>query len=146
MMKTLITVTVLLFSLHSFAAKDSIVGRWKTIDDETGQAKSIVEIFAEGDTFKGKVAEIFNPTQPNPICDKCSGDKANQPITGLEIMWDLKENDKGKEWGGGHILDPKNGKTYKCRLRLQDEGEKLEVRGFIGFSLIGRSQTWLREP
>ena len=62
----------------------------------------------------------------------------------MEILWGMKKK-KDDEWKGGEILDPKNGKTYSCRLRLKDDGKKLEVRGYIGFSLFGRSQMWLRE-
>lgn len=123
-----------------------VVGRWKTIDDETGQPKSIVEIFRDGDEIKGKIVELINPKEPNPKCDKCPGDRKDQPIVGLHILSGLKESEAGVEWSGGQILDPNNGKTYKCRLRLKESDQKLEVRGFIGFSLIGRSQLWLREP
>lgn len=126
--------------------KTSILGQWKTIDDETGKPKSIVEISQDGEIFKGHIKELINPAEPNPVCSKCTGDKKDKPTTGLEIIWDIKETKKGQEWGDGKILDPKNGKTYNCRLRLQDKGEKLEVRGFVGLSLFGRSQIWLREP
>lgn len=133
-------------SLAAFADGKPVTGRWKTIDDETGKPKSIVELYFEGDTLKGRIAELLNPEEPDPVCKECPGDKKGKPIKGLEIMWDLKESDKGVEWSGGEILDPKKGKVYRCRVRLKDDGEKLEVRGFIGFALIGRSQTWLREP
>lgn len=136
---------LLTLPFFALAENTSVVGKWKTIDDETGQPKSIVEIFQDGDQIKGRVAQLINPTEPDPKCKDCPGDKKDKPVTGLEIMWGLKESDKG-EWSGGEILDPKKGKTYKCRLRLKDEGQKLEVRGFIGFSLLGRSQTWTREP
>jgi uncharacterized protein (DUF2147 family) len=126
-------------------AQEGILGRWKTIDDETGKPKSIVEITRDGDTYKGKIAQLINPREPNPMCAECPGDKKGKPIDGLEIIWGIKETEAGKEWGGGKILDPQNGKVYKVRLRPKDGGEKLEVRGFIGFSLLGRSQTWLRE-
>lgn len=143
-MKTLSLLFIMFVALPSWGA--DVVGRWKTIDDETGQPKSIVEIFRDGDEVRGKIVELINPKEPDPKCDKCPGDQKNQPIVGLQIISKLKESEAGAEWSGGQILDPNNGKTYKCRLRLQDEGKKLEVRGFIGFSLIGRSQVWLREP
>lgn len=147
MKKKLISLLLLsfLFPLFSFAQSAGIVGKWKTIDDETGKPKSIVEIFKDGETIKGKIVELINPTEPNPTCKECSGDKKDQPVQGLEIIWDMKEKTANKEWTGGQILDPKNGKVYKCRLRLDEDGSKLEVRGFIGFSLLGRSQTWHRE-
>lgn len=127
-------------------ATSPVVGKWKTIDDETGKPKSIVEITQVGDEFKGHVLEILNPDKPNPACEKCKGDKKDKPIVGLEIMWNMKETEKDSEWSKGEILDPNNGKTYSCRMRLKDDGKKLEVRGFIGFSLIGRSQVWIKEP
>jgi uncharacterized protein (DUF2147 family) len=125
---------------------NQLTGKWKTIDDETDKPKSIVEIYQEGDEFKGKITELFNPTKPNPVCEKCVGDKKDKPIIGMEIISGMKETKKGEEWAGGEIMDPKNGKSYKCRIRLKDDGKKLEVRGFIGFSLLGRSQTWIKEP
>ena len=106
--------------------------------------KSVVEIFQNGDEVKGRIVDLINPSEPDPVCKECTGDKKDKPIKGLEIIWGMKETEKGEEWGGGEILDPKKGKTYRCRLRLKDNGEKLEVRGFVGFSLLGRSQTWLR--
>lgn len=130
--------------LSALADSKSVTGKWKTIDDETGKPKSIVEIYQEGDTLKGRIADLIDPSEPNPLCKECPGDKKDKPIRGLEIMWGLKEKEPGEEWGDGEILDPKKGKTYRCRLRLKDNGGKLEVRGFIGFALIGRSQTWLR--
>ena len=128
----------------SAQAQDGVLGQWKTIDDESGKAKSVVEITKLGEIYHGKIVRLIEPDEANPVCKLCEGDKANQPVEGLEIIWDIKEVKPNQEWGGGKILDPKNGKTYKCRLRLKDSGQKLEVRGFIGFSLIGRSQTWLR--
>lgn len=132
-----------LLVIPAMAQSSGVTGRWKTIDDVSGQPKSIVEIFADGSEIKGKIVELINPSEPNPLCKECSGDKKDKPIQGLEIIWGLNEN--GGEWTGGHILDPKNGKTYKCKMRLEDGGKKLVVRGFIGFSLLGRSQTWIKE-
>lgn len=136
----------LLFAIPAFAENMTVVGKWRTIDDETGKPKSVVEITRDGDVFSGKIIQLINPSEPNPLCKECPGDKANKPIEGMEIIWGLHETKVGQEWGDGKIMDPKNGKVYKCRLRPQDNGQKLEVRGFIGFSLLGRSQTWLREP
>jgi uncharacterized protein (DUF2147 family) len=143
-MKYLFVLLFSLFTAVSYANDAALLGKWKTIDDETGQPKSIIEIYKEGEEYKGKVVELINPTEPNPTCKECQGDKKDKPVIGLEIIWGMKEKKAGEEWGGGEILDPKKGKVYKCRFRIQEAGEKLEVRGFIGFSLIGRSQTWLR--
>ena len=121
----------------------SPVGVWKTIDDETGKAKSLVEITETGGQLHGRIIKLFNPSKPNPTCEKCDGDKKDQPITGMEILWGLKKD--GGEWNGGQVLDPQKGKTYNAKVSLSDNGSKLNLRGFIGFSLIGRTQTWLRE-
>ena len=132
------------FFLPLSLAEDSIVGKWKTIDDETGKAKSIVEIVKIGEIFKGRVVELLPPENPDKICSKCIGDKHDKPIKGLEIISNMKEIKKNVDWGDGIILDPKNGKTYKGHLKLKDS-KTLEVRGYIGISLFGRSQTWFRE-
>jgi len=139
---------IILFALAVSCAvtrADGIVGRWKTVDDETGKPKSIVEIFKDGDQFKAKVVELINPDEPNPRCKHCPDDKKDKPVIGIEFMWDMKETKPGMEWSQGHIMDPKNGKVYRCKMHLEDGGEKLDVRGYLGFSFIGRTQTWLRE-
>ena len=136
---------ILLWTLLSSIvfADDSILGKWKTIDDETGKAKSIVEIYQTGEIFKGKVLEILIPEDAKRVCSSCTGEKFNKPILGLEIINGIKEITKNKVWGDGEVLDPKNGKIYKCRLKLID-AKTLEIRGYIGISLFGRSQTWYR--
>lgn len=123
----------------------SPVGRWKTIDDITGKAKSVVQIWEEGGKLFGRVQKLVDPDpkDPNPTCDGCAGPQKGKPVVGLRILWDLQKDGDG--WAGGTILDPASGKTYKCLVSLEDGGAKLKVRGFIGFSLLGRTQYWLRE-
>jgi uncharacterized protein (DUF2147 family) len=134
----------LLVTARAFAADASPAGTWKTVDDKTGQPKSIVEITEANGELAGKVKEVLQSDQgPNPICKECEGERKNQPITGMTIIWGMKKD--GEEWSGGKILDPKNGKIYGCKMHLTDGGQKLEVRGFIGFSLLGRSQVWERQ-
>ena len=119
-------------------------GKWKTISDKTGKETSIVRIWKENEKLFGKV-EMVLPQEgqdPNPLCHKCEGKKKDQPITGMMILWDLTQNEEG--WDGGYILDPDDGKAYNCKVRVVDNGNKLEVRGYIGFSLLGRTQTWHR--
>ena len=125
--------------------RDSPVGRWRTVDDVTGKAKSIVTIWEENGKLYGRVQNLVNPDpkDPNPRCEDCTGDQKNKPVIGLRILWDLQKDGDG--WSGGTILDPANGKTYKCELQLEDGGTKLKVRGFIGLSLLGRTQYWQRE-
>lgn len=133
----------LLGAAPAAAAADSPVGTWRTIDDATGQTKSIVEITEVGGMLEGKVLKVLQSDQgENPVCSECSGDRHNQPIEGMTILWGLAP--KGDEWSGGQILDPANGKTYKCKLATIEDGAKLKVRGYIGFSLMGRSQVWER--
>ncbi|PRD54782.1 DUF2147 domain-containing protein [Sphingobacterium gobiense] len=116
----------------------NIVGKWKTIDDETGEAKSIVEVFQKADgKYYGKISKLLIKPE-NDKCVQCKDDRKNQPLLGLEIIRGITK--KGDEFSGGTITDPKNGKTYKCSITR--EGNKLLVRGYVGFSLIGRTQTW----
>jgi len=126
------------------AATLSPVGQWQTIDDETGTAKSMVTLWLKNGELLGRIDTLLNPEEPNPICDECKGARKNQRIEGMTFVWGLTEN--GEQWDGGIILDPSNGKEYKARLRLTDQGERLEVRGFIGFALLGRTQIWQRLP
>ena len=125
------------------AAQDSPAGRWKTIDDETGKVKSIVEIYqAKDGSYAGKVAEILHSERgPNPTCDKCKGANKDKPVKGMTILWGLKAD--GDEWTGGTVLDPAKGKTYKSKVKLIDGGAKLGVSGCVAF--ICREQVWVRE-
>lgn len=133
-----------LFATSALAQAPSAVGRWTTIDDETKKPKSVITIYEEGGKLFGKIEKLFRePTEEqNPLCDKCEGTLKNQPITGMVILRDLKKD--GDEWTGGTILDPANGKTYKCKIAVQDGGKKLKVRGYIGMALLGRTQHWVR--
>ena len=138
-------VVSLLVCFSAFAAETTVgspVGYWKTIDDSTNEPRAIVEIKDIDGKLFGTIIKTFPKEGDKTECTECPGDKKNKPIVGLEIIWDLKKD--GDEWNSGHILDPKNGKTYKAKMSLQDGGEKLKVRGFIGFSLLGRTQTWLK--
>ncbi len=134
--------TLGLLSLGVHAA-ESPTGRWKTIDDETGKVKSIVEITQSANgTLQGKVVEVLQSDRgPNPTCDKCSGANKDKPVKGMTILWGLKPD--GDEWSGGTVLDPAKGKTYKSKLELLDGGKKLGMSGCIAF--ICRQQVWVRE-
>lgn len=122
------------------ANAQDIVGKWKTIDDETGKPKSIVEIFIKNGKAYGKIIELINPDEPNPICDLCSDDddRKDQKVFGMEIIRGLEQDDN--EWEDGTILDPKNGKVYDCKIWVEDG--VLQVRGYIAFFF--RTQTWQR--
>ncbi|MFT4196518.1 MAG: DUF2147 domain-containing protein [Pseudoxanthomonas sp.] len=122
------------------------VGRWTTIDDETGKPKSIVEIYkTDQGTLAGKVVQVLQSDQgPHPRCVKCSGPLKDKPVEGMVILWGLKP-DGDQVWSGGNILDPHNGKTYKSKITLIEDGRKLQMRGYIGFEALGRTQTWVRD-
>lgn len=125
-------------------AQTSPVGSWTTVDDKTHKPKSIVEIYETRDgTLAGRVTEILQSDRgPNPLCDKCSGDLKDKPVKGMVILWGVKQ--KGAAWEGGKILDPAAGKIYSVKMIPIDGGTKMEVRGFMGFSLLGKTQTWIR--
>ena len=127
-------------------AAQSPVGRWKTIDEKTGKAKSIVRIWEEKGKLRGKVETLFrDPGQDqDPVCHVCPEGTRGEKIRGMTILWDLAR--AGEWWEGGRILDPANGKVYRCRMQPMESGSKLLVRGFIGISMLGRTQVWLREP
>ena len=119
------------------------MGRWKTYDDKTGQVHGLVEITEEQGVLKGRILKSYDPLKPNPTCDLCEGENHGKPVLGMVFLWGLTQ--QGEEFKGGFILDPDNGKVYKAKLRLEEGGHKLQVRGFIGISLLGRTQTWVRE-
>lgn len=126
-------------TFSALAQRTSPVGKWKTVDDNTGETKSVVEIYEQGGKLFGKVLELFDPPKPNPVCEECASDDPRhmKPIVGLEIIRNMEQD--GKEWEDGDILDPENGKVYRCKLWVE-EG-KLMVRGYIAF--LYRTQTWL---
>ena len=116
-------------------------GRWKTIDDATGKAKSIVEISqAANGTLTGRIVELLDPSRPNPTCDECRDDRKGQPITGMEIIRGMRAD--GDEWSGGTILKPDEGKVYKSKMELVENGARLKVSGCVAF--ICKSQLWER--
>jgi uncharacterized protein (DUF2147 family) len=136
---------LVLTTVSAHAADLSPVGLWKTIDDNTGQPRGLVRVSQANGEYQGKVEKIFPKSgeDPNPSCDKCDGARRSQPVIGMIILWGLTK--QGDEYQGGEILDPENGKVYRAKMKLEDAGRKLHVRGFIGLSLLGRTQIWLRE-
>lgn len=143
LIRTAAALALVASTLPAFAATGTPVGKWKTIDDKTHEVKSIVEITENGGLLEGKVLQVLKSDHgPHPVCSECDGERKNKPIEGMTIMWGLKKD--GDEWSGGQILDPAKGKIYKVTLKLEDGGRKLDVHGYIGFSLIGRSQEWVR--
>jgi uncharacterized protein (DUF2147 family) len=141
MKKSIIFGLAVFFSIIFNAQGQTVIGKWKTIDDETGQAKSIVEIYEKSGKIYGKIIEIVNPEKRKSLCTKCSGENKNAPILGLTIIKGLVKD--GDEYNGGKILDPNKGEEYKCLIVLEEK-DKLKVRGFVGVSLFGRTQYWSR--
>lgn len=124
----------------------SPTGLWKTIDDKTGKERSFVRITENNGVYEGQIEKLLNrqpDEDPDALCKKCDGERKDKPLVGMTILWGLKKD--GEQYAGGEILDPKNGKIYRAQIKLIQGGQKLEVRGYIGVSLFGRSQTWVRE-
>lgn len=140
-MKNLLLFFLFLF-VGTYLFGQSAVGTWKTIDDETGKAKSYVEIYEKGGKLYGKVVKILTKGKENAVCDKCSDSRKNKPILGMEILTAVEPDGKN-EWDDGEILDPNKGKTYDVSLELLN-ADKLKVRGYMGVSLLGRTQYWYR--
>ncbi|RUL78283.1 DUF2147 domain-containing protein [Dyella choica] len=134
---------LLLGSAVAWAANDTPVGTWRQIDDVTGKPKSVIQITEDNGKLQGKVLQVLlSDDGPHPVCKKCEGERKDQPVEGMVIMWNVSKD--GDVWDGGKILDPKNGKVYSVKLSLTEGGQKLDVHGYIGISLLGRSQVWER--
>lgn len=145
-MKKLSTFTLALTLLAGSAwANTSPVGLWRTIDDNTKEERSLVRITEANGTLSGVVEKILIPARVDRVCDQCTDERKGQKIQGMTILRGVKHNASNKEiWDGGDILDADNGKIYKVRLKPIDGGKQLEVRGYIGAPLLGRTQTWIR--
>jgi uncharacterized protein (DUF2147 family) len=144
-MKNIFLISIILLFASTGLVAQSVTGKWKSIDDETKKAKSIVEIFEQNGKLYGKILELYREPDedPDPICDDCDvdDDRYNQKVIGLEIIRDMEKDDD--EWEDGTILDPENGKVYDCKLWVdEDDPNKLNVRGYIAFFF--RTQIWLR--
>jgi len=119
----------------------SIIGQWETFDDKTKEKKSIIEIYQQNNLYFAKIIKSYN-SEKNAVCKTCKGTRKGKLIIGLVIIENMKKN--GDQFSDGIIIDPENGKTYKCNLELITN-HKLKVRGYIGFSLFGRTQYWIRK-
>lgn len=119
----------------------SVAGTWTTIDDKTGAKRAVVSISDSGGTLNGTIVKVFPQPGDTGICTNCPGAFKGKKVAGLNFLWGLKA-DGNNEWSGGSILDPKTGKIYKAKVTLK--GNKLYVRGYVGISLLGRTQVWVR--
>ena len=138
-MKKFVTIICLLF-VASINAQ-TIFGKWNSTNDDTGKVDSVVEVYEKDGKAFAKIIEIKDPNRQNAVCTECKGDNKGKRILGLNILTGLEKD--GDEWSGGEILDPRNGKVYKCYIELV-EPNKLKLRGYIGFSLIGKTKYWKR--
>lgn len=141
----LLALSATCMAFSASANEASPTGLWKNIDDSTGKPRGMIRITEANGKLQGKIEKVFPaPNEDaNPTCKKCEGALKDAPVIGLTILSDLSK--EGDKYTGGQILDPDNGKTYRSQLRLVENGKKLEVRGYIGTPLLGRSQTWVRE-
>ncbi|RYG12531.1 MAG: DUF2147 domain-containing protein [Burkholderiales bacterium] len=139
--------TFLVASGAAALAQSTPVGRWKTIDDNTGEAKSEVVISESAGVLNGRIDKLLRKdADQNAKCDKCPDDRKDKPTVGLEILRGAKKAEGKDVWEGGKILDPESGTIYSARLTPVDGGRKLEMRAFVGMALLGRTQTWIRVP
>ena len=124
----------------------SPAGLWKTVDDNTKREKSLVRIVESGGVYTGKVEKVIDPDAPkDAICKDCTDERKDQPVLGMTIIRNMKPSAGDKNvFEGGDVLDPNNGKVYSAKLTLVDGGKKLDVRGYIGMPMLGRTQTWQR--
>ena len=143
MHKTLIA--LVLFAAGSAWAQTTPVGLWKTIDDKTKSERALVRISESGGVLSGRIEKLLAPdAKPDVVCDKCDDDRKDKSIVGMEIVRGVKKAEADNTWEGGTILDSTEGKIYKVRMQTADGGKKLEVRGFVGMPMLGRTQTWTR--
>jgi uncharacterized protein (DUF2147 family) len=139
-MKKYVFVLTLILTAN-IALSQSVIGKWKTIDDETGVEKGIVEIYEKNGKVYGKIVDILEEKHRDKKCSLCPGEDANKPLIGLTFIKGLEKD--GKEYNGGKIIDPQNGKSYKCYITLESSN-KLKVRGYLGMAIFGRTQYWYR--
>ena len=142
MKKNLQILAVAFFIGNSAVGQNIVIGKWKTIDDSTGEPRSIVDVYERGGKVYGKITKLYRKPgeDPDPVCDDCETDNPRfmKKIIGMEIMEGLVKDDQ--EYGGGFILDPENGKVYRCKIWVEDN--QLKVRGYIG--PFYRTQNWLK--
>jgi uncharacterized protein (DUF2147 family) len=146
-MRTVLPTSLLALLLSTplaHADATSPVGLWQTVDDVTKQPTALIRITERDGQLQGRIDKLIVApgANPNPPCRACTGALKDQPVVGLTILSGLKKDGAG--YSGGEILDPNNGKTYQSKLLLLDGGKKLDVRGYVGTPLFGRSQVWIR--
>lgn len=143
-LKSVLAIAVLAWATVPAVAQDTPVGLWKTIDDDGKTVKTLIRISESGGVLSGTIEKLLDPKAAT-VCTKCTDDRKDKPVVGMAIIRGIQRNaGDATLWDGGEVLDPENGSAYRLRLRPADGGKRLEVRGFIGVPMIGRSQTWVR--
>jgi uncharacterized protein (DUF2147 family) len=132
----------LMVSSQLVFSQNKFVGTWQNVDDEDGKPKSNIQVYEEAGELKAKVIKLL-PNAKLKICDKCVGANKNKSIEGMSILWGLKKI-SNIEYGNGQILNPKNGKVYDCTLTIENDGNRMKVRGYVGVSVFGKTQYWTR--
>ena len=144
-MKTVLAAAALTLFASAALAQATPVGVWKTIDDKTKAERAQIRITESNGVLSGRIEKLLAPdAKPDAVCDKCSDDRKDKPIVGMEILRGVRKAGSDNLWDSGTILDAAEGKVYKVRLSPADGGKKLEVRGYIGMPMLGRTQTWIR--
>jgi uncharacterized protein (DUF2147 family) len=133
--------TILLVAISTAINAQTIFGKWNSKNDDTGEIDSVIEIYEKNGKAYAKVVKVMDPDRQDVVCDLCEGDKKDQKILGMNILDGLEKDDD--EWSGGTIVDPRNGKVYKCYIKLEN-ANKLKIRGYIGFALLGKTKYWER--
>ena len=139
MKKYLLLIYTLFLTISGFS--QTIFGKWNSFNEETNTVESIIEVYEKDTKAYAKIIAITDANRSSAKCLECSGKRKNEPILGMNILTGLKKD--GNEWSGGKILDPKNGKEYKCYIQLLDDNT-LKLRGYIGISMFGRTAIWKR--
>ena len=144
--RSILFATGLLLVAGLAQAQNTPVGLWKTVDDATQKEKSLIRIGETGGLLNGRVEKLLDPATPaDATCEKCSDERKGKPIVGMSVLRGVRQNESDKGlWDGGEILDPNEGKVYRVRLKPIEGGKRLEVRGYVGTPLLGRTQTWFR--
>ena len=147
-MKTIISaafVSITLLAGAAAQAQETPAGLWRTISDVTGKQKSLVRITENNGVYQGKIEKLFREPgeEPNPLCEKCEGELKGKPALGMVILTGIRKD--GADYGRGKILDPNDGKVYNSKLTLIEGGKKMNMRGYIGMPMLGRTQVWIRE-
>jgi uncharacterized protein (DUF2147 family) len=137
------TLCVLLLCLPALAAaQTSPVGHWQAVSDVDGKPSALIRIREVEGQLVGTIDALYSPADSEAVCDRCDGERRDQRVLGMQILWGMHPD--GEEWSGGRILDPETGRIYRASMRLENDGRRLVVRGYVGFAMFGRSQVWAR--